>query len=109
MPLQATGKRQAGWIEVRDVDQQVHWVHESDITGQWTCAVVRIKSSRLRLGPGKHFQPSPLGLSDKYSTFLDLGGEDGWAQVENEEGEKAWIDLDHVWKPTRKTRLSFDQ
>lgn len=109
MPLSATGKRQSGWVEVRDVDNQIHWAQESDLTGQWSCAVVSTKTTRLRLGPGKHFQPSPLGVTDKYSTFLDLGGEDGWTQVENDEGDKAWANLDHLWKPTRKTRMSFDQ
>lgn len=108
MPLQVTGKRQSGWVEVRDVDNQVHWAQESDLSNQWTCAVVRTRTTRLRQGPGKHFQPSPLGQIDKYTTFVDLGGEDGWTQVENEEGEKGWANLDHLWKPTRRTRLSFD-
>ena len=109
MPLQGTGKRQSGgWIEVRDLDGQTHWVPSREVTTAWSCVVVRTRSTRLRMGPGKQFQPSPLGLADKYAAFLDLGGEDGWVQIENDEGEKGWANMDHLWKPARKTRMSFD-
>lgn len=108
MPLQGTGKRKGAYLEVKDVDGQVHWVNRSEVTTSKICVVVRVQLSRLRQGPGKSFQASPLGLADRYMAFLDLGGEDGWTQVEDEEGEKAWISVDHVWKPVRKTRVSFE-
>lgn len=109
MPLAATGKRRSGgWIQVRDMDGQVHWISSRDVTTSWNCVVVRTKSTRLRMGPGKQFQPSPLGLADKYSAFLDLGGEDGWTQIENDEGEKGWVNMDHLWKPSRMLRMSFE-
>ena len=87
MPLQGTGKRQGGWIEVRDVDSQTHWVTSSEVTTQQTCVVVRVGQTRLRQGPGKSFQASPLGLADRYMAFQDLGGEEGWTQIEDEDGE----------------------
>lgn len=108
MPLMGTGKRQNGLIEVKDVDGQTHWISGREVTTSWNCVVVRTKATRLRTGPGKQFQPSPLGMADKYAAFLDLGGEDGWIQIENDEGEKGWANMDHLWKPMRKTRMSFD-
>lgn len=108
MPLQGTGKRQSGWLEVKDVDNQVHWVQSNEVSSKPTCVVVRVNMSRLRQGPGKTFQASPLGLADRYMAFQDLGGEEGWTQVEDEDGEKAWISIDHIWKPLRRTRMSFE-
>lgn len=108
MPLAGTGKRQSGFIEVNDVDGQVHWVSGRDVSTAMTCVTVRARTSRLRLGPGKSFQASPLGIADRYTSFVDLGGEEGWTQVQDEDGEKAWVSLDHIWKPVRKTRMSFD-
>jgi uncharacterized protein YgiM (DUF1202 family) len=108
MPLSGTGKRSGKWVEVKDVDSQTHWVQSNEITTAKTCVVVRVQTSRLRQGPGRNFQASNLGLADRYMAFLDLGGEEGWTQIEDENGEKAWISVDHIWKPVRKTRLSFE-
>lgn len=108
MPLQATGTMKSGWAEVTDVDGVKHWVHHRDVSSRISCVVVRAKVSRLRLGPGSQFETAPAGIADRYSTFLDKGGEDGWAQVEDEMGQTGWINLDQVWKPHRKVRLSFD-
>lgn len=108
MPLQGTGKRQGAFLEVKDVDGQLHWVQRNEVTTAKTCVVVRVQLSRLRQGPGKSFQASQLGLADRYMAFLDLGGEEGWTQIEDEDGEKAWIAIDHIWKPVRRTRVSFE-
>lgn len=109
MPLMGTGRKQGSWIEVRDVDNQVHWVSSSDVTTKKTCVVVRVKNTRLRAGPGSEFQASPLGVADKYMAFADLGGEDGWTQVTDDDGATAWMNIDHAWKPTKKARVSFDR
>lgn len=108
MPLQPTGTTKGSWTEVSDVDGAKHWVQDRDVTTKLTCLVVKTKRSRLRLGPGSQFEMAPGGVADRYSAFVDKGGEDGWAQVEDEMGQKGWINLDQVWKPRRKVRLSFD-
>lgn len=108
MPLLGTGKRQGSFWEVKDVDSQVHWVAAHDVSTKISCLVVRVKSSRLRMGPGKSFQASPLGIADRYMAFSDLGGEEGWTQVQDEDGEKAWLSIDHTWKANKKSRVSFE-
>lgn len=108
MPLSGTGKRRGKFLEVKDVDNQLHWVQTNDVTTAKTCVVVKVSTTRLRQGPGRSFQASSLGLADRYMAFLDLGGEDGWTQIEDEDGEKAWVSVDHTWKPLRKTRVSFE-
>lgn len=108
MPLQSTGQKKGSWIEVVDVDGQRHWVSSRDVSSRMICIVVKTKRARVRKGPGGKFEMSSLGVADRYSTFLDRGGEDGWTQVEDEAGQRGWIHLDQTWKPRRKVRISFD-
>lgn len=108
MPLAMTGQSRTGYIEVIDVDGQKHWASTKDVNSRLKCLVVAARKSKLRTGPGGEFAIAHAGVADKYSTFVDLGGEDGWTQVQDEMGDKAWINLDHVWKPSRRLRMSFE-
>lgn len=109
MPLFGTGKKQGQFREVNDVDGQLHWVKSNDISSRMSCIVVKTNTTTLRAGPGKKFEPAYLGVVDRYAAFLDLGGEDGWTQVQDDTGEKAWVNLDHTWKPAKKYRMSFNE
>lgn len=108
MPLQGTGKKKKPFVEVVDVDGKTHWVLESDITKQWSCLVVKSKMASLRDGPGLNFNAAKIPQVDKYTAFLDLGGEDGWALVEMETGQQSWVDLDRTWRPRSRIRMSFE-
>lgn len=107
-PLKWSGKKEGPWIEVSDYSGQTSWIRRKDVSFNTTCVVVRVGKSRLRTGPGKDFPAAQL--SEKGWAFKDLGGEDGWTQVESEDGTKAWVNLDHTWKPSNRTmRLSFEK
>lgn len=56
-------------------------------------------------GPGPKFEKADL--AEQGMVFMDMGGEDGWTQVQNAEGKRAWINLDHTWKPAARVRMSF--
>ena len=105
-PLTWTGKKESGWLEVRSMDGHNYWVRRRDLSFNLKCLSVQVKQSRLRTGPGSQFERAPV--AQKGDVFLDLGGEDGWTQVENSKGEKAWINLDHTWRPTTKMRMVFE-
>lgn len=109
MPLMGTGVKKNGYYEVTDVDGQKHWAASGDVTTQKKCLVVKAKKAKLRSGPGPEFGVSGLGVADRYYSFVDLGGEDGWTKVQDESGSQAWINLDQVWKPSHKLRMSFDR
>lgn len=109
MPLVGTGARKNNFVEVKDVDGQKHWIASKEVTAQKRCLVVSSKRTRLRIGPGNKYSLSNLGVADRYYSFLDLGGEDGWTKIQDEYGGEAWVNLDHVWKPSHKLRMSFDQ
>jgi SH3-like domain-containing protein len=108
MPLQGTGKQQGPWAEVKDLDGETHWVSANDVTSKFHCLAVQAKMTRARSGPGRQFPPANMGLLEKYTCFKELGGEEGWTEVESDEGEKAWVNVDHMWKPTRTVRMSFE-
>lgn len=108
-PLATTGQAKRGFYEVTDIDDQKHWISTRDITSRIRCTAVRVKRARIRQGPGNEFNLSPIGIADRYYTFLDLGGEDGWTQVQDEMGQRGWVNLDVLWKPRTKLRMSFDQ
>lgn len=108
MPLQGTGKKSGSYLEVIDLDQQVHWVQKKDVSTKMSCLVVKSKNTKLRTGPGTKYPQSPAGVADKYAAFKDLGGEDGWTQVEDDLGAKSWINLDKTWKASSRMRMSFD-
>ena len=108
MPLLGTGEKKGSWYEVTDIDGQKHWANVHDVSTQMACVVVKVKKARIRTGPGNNFETSSNGVADRYSAFIDQGGEDGWTQVEDEMGQKGWVNLDQVWKPHRKMRMSFD-
>lgn len=108
-PLETTGKTKRNWIQVKDFSGQVSWIHRKDISYSKTCVAIKVSKSKMYEGPGKEFASTVV--AQKGEGFLDLGdGEDGWLHVENTEGQKFWVDLDHIWRPTSsRLRMSFDK
>ncbi len=109
MPFMTTGKEEGGFLEVRDVDGQQHWISKRDVSQQVNCVVIKASSAKLKTGPGKSYDNSPLGLADKYTPFLDIGGEDGWTQVKDDSGIISWIQIDQLWRVRKKVRMSFER
>lgn len=106
-PLQLTGKRVGKSLQVQDFEGKVSLVPRKNLKLGQKCLLVRVQKSRLRDGPGSSFKPAEV--SKKGDVYLDLGGEDGWTQVQSAEGEKAWINLDHTWSPfSNQMRMSFE-
>jgi uncharacterized protein YgiM (DUF1202 family) len=104
-PLTWTGKKENGWMEVKAMNGRNYWVRRRDLSFSMKCLSVQVKQSRLRMGPGSQYERAPV--AQKGDVFLDLGGEDGWTQVMNSKGEKAWINLDHTWRPASRMRMIF--
>ncbi len=105
MPLWSTGNGKGYWIEVVDMDGEKHWAFGRDVSGNVRCLVVKSQRARLHAGPANRFPASNAGVADRYTTFRDLGGEDGWTKVEDEIGQSGWINLDQTWKPVGKVKV----
>lgn len=105
-PLQEIGKPQKGFKNVRTSRGVSGWVRSSHVAEKKSCVAVRVDRSRLRSGPGSDYEAKEL--AKRGDAFLDLGGEDGWTKVQDGEGNEAWINLDHLWRPQSKMRMSFE-
>jgi len=109
MPLQGTGEKKGSFVEVEDLDGQIHWIKRGDVSTKNRCLVIQVRSTRLRQGSGKNSPMAEMANMTKYSPFKDLGGEEGWTLIEDDTGAKAWVNLDHVWKPMgKRLRMSFE-
>jgi hypothetical protein len=105
-PLFWTGEKQGNWIEVKDVSGRSHWVRRKDVSLKLKCVTVRVAKSKLRTGPGSDYPTSEV--ISKGEGFLDLGSEDGWIKVKSKEGQEAWMNLDHIWRPSNKFQMKFE-
>ncbi len=106
-PLKLTGRKDGAWVESQDFSGRVGWVQSRDLSHKYQCVSVQVDRSSLRSGPGKEY-----GLDStvtRGASFLNLGGEDGWTRVQDAEGHVAWVNLDHLWRPTLRLRMSFEQ
>ena len=108
-PLETTGKTQRNWIQVKEFSGKTSWIHRRDISYNLKCVLIRVDKSKTFEGPGRDF-PAVV-TANKGEGLLDLGeGEDGWLRVETAQGEKYWVDLDHIWRPTANhLRMSFEK
>jgi SH3-like domain-containing protein len=107
-PLSATGNKRDHWVEVSDVNSQKSWVQKKHLSSKMSCLVIVVNRTRLRSGPGSEYALAKMKSAEKFATFKDLGGEDGWTEVEDKFGAKSWVDMDHVWKPKSRMRISFE-
>lgn len=106
-PLKSTGKKEGNFIFVQDFSGRKGWVHQGQVRMDLSCVAVKAAKVKLKSGPGSEFET--VMTPNKGEGFRDLGGEDGWTQVENAKGEKAWIHLDKVWRPSTTFRMSFEK
>lgn len=106
-PLKLTGKKDGSWVESQDFSGRVGWVNSRDLSRKLQCVSVQVDRSGLRSGPGKEYALD--STVSRGTSFLDLGGEDGWTRVQDADGHIAWINLDHLWRPTLRLRMSFEQ
>jgi hypothetical protein len=95
------------WIKVSDFEGVSHWGLRRNFSTKFTCLVIINKNVRLHKGPGVRFPASEFEITDKYTPYRDLGGEDGWTMVEDDYGNKGFVPLNATWKPTSKVYISY--
>jgi len=90
-------KTQKGWLRVKDVDGDIHWVYNPLVTSKYKCAVVKVKKANLRSGPTTKDPMVPWGPAQKYYAFKIIGKKGKWRHVMDAAGGKAWVHQDLVW------------
>ena len=100
-------KRKGSWIQVRDVDEETHWIHSSLVTYQYSCLTVTRSVAMLRTGPGKRYKLASMRQADRYTSFKKLDREGHWFKIEDSRGEISWIHDSSVWRPLKAIEISF--
>ncbi len=101
-----TGEKKSTFVQVRDVSGRKGWIRSGKLRSKLNCTAVKKNKTPLKSGPGHEFKN--LGFAVRGDAFIDHGGEDGWTKLENQSGEIFWAQIDSLWKPAKKVRMSFD-
>lgn len=107
-PLLATGKKRSVFVEILDEQNFSYWMRRKDLSTEHSCLIIKKNNTVLREGPGRKYKALKRKTLEKDQAVIELGGEDGWTEVEYESGKKAWIELDRTWRPKNKIRVSFE-
>jgi SH3-like domain-containing protein len=86
-----------GWLKIKDMDGDIHWVKSKFITTDYHCVVVKngpapIKTEPTMESPDKYVEPA-----EKYDTFKFIGAVKGWINVEDIHGDTGWIPYEYLW------------
>lgn len=106
MPLDRVGKK-GGWVQVKDLDGETHWITSSSVSPKVNCLVVRTKMAALHQAAGARAPASDLAFADRYTPFKKVDREDAWIQVQDDHGAKFWINETNVWIPVMHSRVEF--
>ena len=106
MPFMKVAEKN-GWAQVKDLDNQIHWVISRALTQRFGCAVVKAKQAHLRRGPSLRSPASEPELVDRYTPFKKLDREGSWLKVQDDHKSEFWISDAQVWVPTTKTTVTF--
>ena len=106
MPLMKVGEKN-GWAQVKDLDNQTHWVISRDLTQKYGCAVVKAKQARLRRGPSPRSPASEPELVDRYTPFKKIDRQGSWIRVEDDHHGEFWVGENLLWIPMTKTVVTF--
>ncbi len=106
MPFLKVGEKN-GWAQVKDLDNQTHWVIARVLTQRFGCAVVKTKQARLRRGPSPRSPASEPELVDRYTPFKKIDREGSWVRVQDDHKTEYWVSESQLWIPTVKTTVTF--
>lgn len=91
-------KRKGDWYHVQDLEGDKHWVYKKLVTSKFKCAAVKVSKANLRTGPGTRYPQSVVYPSaDKYESFKVLKTKDGWALLQDMDGDKLWVSKKLLW------------
>jgi len=83
-----------GWIKVRDVDGDLHWVSDKVTTSQMDCVTVKAERANIRKAPNN--KADTWFSVEKYTSFHRVGQTAHWVKIEYE-GETMWVAQSLVW------------
>jgi hypothetical protein len=107
-PLRIIKKSKNGsYYEVKTSDNIRGFVTKTKTLFGRTCYQSQTDKKYLRSSPVKR-KSNRLRIIEKGESFLQVGADDGWLQLESSKGELVWIEIDSLWQPAAHMRLSFE-
>lgn len=100
-------EKKGAWIKVTDLDGISHWGKSRDFRTDQRCVVVKVAVAKLRAEPKAEAPTADIKTLDRYTPLKRLAEEGPWILVEDEMGNRAWINETNVWKPLAVTPISF--
>ncbi|MBN2106670.1 MAG: hypothetical protein JW832_04530 [Deltaproteobacteria bacterium] len=100
MPFDKVGVSLSGdWYAVKDLDDDVFWVHKKLVDESCRAAVVTADNIAIRTGPGTNHAKTSLGSVSKYYCFQVLEQKPGWVKGRDSAGATGWIHKKFLWMP----------
>ena len=87
-------KKEGPWIQFRDFEGDVGWVHDS-LIGNIPAVITNKPQCNVRQGPGTQYDILFSVESGVPFKVLERKGE--WLQIEHADGDRGWIHASLVW------------
>lgn len=100
-------KRASGWVQVQDMDGEIHWIGEKNVTTRMVCVMVQTRTTKLHRAPGSQGEVADIRLADRYTSFKRVDQKEQWSEVEASWGETYWIHENTLWRPLRVNKFNF--
>jgi SH3-like domain-containing protein len=102
-----TVKRQGSWVQVEDMDGEVHWVSAASGSEKLSCLSIKSPVAKLRTGASAQSPLADLRQVDRYTGFKKIDRVDDWFQAQAPWGTEYWIHESNVWRPLKVQNIGF--
>ena len=92
-PLQVR-QRKGNWLQVRDFESTLGWVH-APLTSKKAHLIVTAPKANMRTGPGTNHKK--IGQLEQHEVVRTLKKSERWAHVQRESGQKGWVARSLTW------------
>jgi SH3-like domain-containing protein len=96
-PLKKLGQPYNGWVRVKDLEGDKHWLKETFFTEKYHCVMIKSDRTAIRVGPGLKYNEKFKEPGEKYETFKFIKAKRGWVEVKDVHGDIGWLKFSDVW------------
>ena len=96
-PLKKLGQPYNGWVHVKDMDGDKHWIRQKFFTEKYHCLMVKNDRTPIRIAPSLNSSEKFKEPAEKYETFKFLRAKKGWIEIMDVHGDVGWIKASDVW------------
>lgn len=95
-PLKKLGQPYNGWMRVKDMEGDKHWIRQRFFTQKYHCVMVK-NTTPIRIAPDIKAHEKFKEPAEKYETFKFLRAKKGWLKVMDVHGDVGWVKASDVW------------